>query len=79
MRITFELLRKHKLFLRKTKCSFACDRIEYLGHFISAEVIVTDPRKISAVQNWPVPVNIKQLRGFWGLAGYLGDSYKIMG
>lgn len=30
----------------------------------------TDPKKITVVQHWPIPTNIKLLRGFLGLAGY---------
>lgn len=30
----------------------------------------TDPKKVEAVGNWPIPQNIKQLRRFLGLAGY---------
>ncbi|XP_073813857.1 uncharacterized protein [Musca autumnalis] len=32
--------------------------------------ITTDPNKISAISNWPVPKNIKQVRGFLGLCGW---------
>jgi hypothetical protein len=32
--------------------------------------VSTDLAKIKAIQEWQVPTNVKQLRGFLGLAGY---------
>eukprot|EP00873_Tetraselmis_striata_P004128 jgi/Tetstr1/424392/TSEL_014951.t1 len=32
--------------------------------------IKMDPRKVEAVQQWPVPKTVKDVRGFLGLAGY---------
>ena len=32
--------------------------------------MATDPKNITVVREWPIPVNVKQVRGFLGLAGY---------
>jgi len=66
----FEVMRANKLFAKLSKCAFAVPKVEYLGHFISAQGIETDPAKIKAVKEWPQPTTLKQLRGFLGLAGY---------
>lgn len=75
----FELMRKHSLFAKRSKCDFATKRVEYLGHFIEAGGVSTDPSKIKAVQEWPTPSNLKQLRGFLGLAGYYRKFVKSFG
>lgn len=47
--LVFELMEKHQMFAKASKCVFAIDKIEYLGHFISARGVETDPTKVSAV------------------------------
>ena len=42
----------------------------YLGHVISAEGVSTDPAKIEAVKQWPVPSRVTGVRSFLGLASY---------
>jgi hypothetical protein len=66
----FKLLQQNNLFIKRSKCSFAQHSLEYLGHIIIKNGVATDPAKIEAVKNWPKPSNVKQLRGFLGLAGY---------
>jgi hypothetical protein len=32
--------------------------------------VYVDPNKVASVKNWPVPKNVKGVRGFLGLIGY---------
>ena len=66
----FTLMRTNQMYAKLSKCTFAQTKVEYLGHFISATGIETDPNKLSAVDSWPVPSNVKDLRSFLGLTGY---------
>ncbi|KAF8115984.1 hypothetical protein N665_0024s0011 [Sinapis alba] len=72
-------MRSNKLFAKRSKCEFATSKVEYLGHFIEAKGVSTDPNKLRAVKEWPQPANLKQLRGFLGLAGYYRRFVKGFG
>ena len=37
---------------------------------MSSDGIKTDPEKVKAVETWPVPLNVKELQSFLGLASY---------
>lgn len=73
------MLQQHGLFVKASKCSFAQQHLDYLGHVIGIHGVSTDPKKVMAVQHWPIPKNLKQLRGFLGLAGYYRKFIKGYG
>lgn len=70
LRAVLEILRENRFFAKRSKCFFGQGRIEYLGHLITQQGIATDPSKIEAMQQWPIPTTLKGLRGFLGLTGY---------
>ena len=70
LRIVLSLLRQHQLFAKESKCSFARDRIEYLGYVISREGVATNSEKASAIRDWPVPTMSTEPRGYLGYTGY---------
>jgi len=64
-------LRLNSLFAKRSKCYFAVDNVEYLEHIISEKGVSTDPNKIAAIVNWPLPQTLKQLRVFFGVSWLL--------
>ena len=55
VRQVLQLLRKHKLYAKLSKCSFAQPEVHFLGHVVSAQGSRVDPKKVEIVKNWPVP------------------------
>ena len=70
LRKVLELLRLNQLYVNEKKCSFEQEELEYLGHLISGSGVAADPRKVQDMLNWPIPTDLKGLRGFLGLTGY---------
>lgn len=56
--------------LKPTKCHFAQQQVQYLGYLISEDGVAVDPSKVEAVTSYPQPTDVKELRGFLGLANY---------
>ena len=70
VKAVFQLLRQHKLSVKRSKCFFGAPSVAYLGHVISAQGVAMDPSKVSTVDSWPRPRTVRALRGFLGLTGY---------
>ena len=70
VRLVLEILQREKFYASKAKSSFAQTEIQYLGHIVSAYGIRPDPKKVRAVQSWPVPKNVHNIRSFLGLCNY---------
>ena len=49
--IVLTRLREHKLYAKFSKCEFWLDRVQFLGHVLTPEVISVDPGKMQDVLN----------------------------
>ncbi|POM78809.1 LOW QUALITY PROTEIN: Hypothetical protein PHPALM_3620 [Phytophthora palmivora] len=65
-----ERLANAGLSLKPEKCSFAKQRLEYLGHELTKSGIRPLQKLINSVRNFPAPLNTDQVRRFVHLAGY---------
>ena len=70
LRLVMQKLREHGYYAKFSKCESWLDKVNFLGHVISAEGIAVDPERVRAIQEWNPPKNMKQLRSFLGLASY---------
>jgi hypothetical protein len=70
LRETLEMLRTTGLTLKLSKCYFLRTTIEYLGYVISEAGVQPSNLKIDAVDKFPTPQNVHQVRQFLGLTGY---------
>jgi hypothetical protein len=70
VRLVLEMLRHEKFYMCKAKSSFAQKEIKYLSHIMDKHGIRPDPKKVEAVQTWPVPKNVHDVRSFLGLVNY---------
>ena len=70
LRQVLQLLAENQWKVKLSKCAFAQSSIQYLGYVISAKGVATDDSKVSAIRDWPVPKDAKQLRSVLGMLGY---------
>lgn len=50
-----------------------------MGHITFGEGVKTDPNKVKSMVEWPIPKNLKALRGFLGLTWYYRRFVKRYG
>ena len=70
LRQVLQVLRDNKLYGKLSKSSFYQSQVSFLGHVVSAEGIHMEQDKVKAIDEWPVPRNVKDVRSFLGLAGF---------
>jgi len=70
VRRVLERLRQHRLYANRKKCEFGRRSVHFLGHVISNDGIAMDKSKVSAINQWPTPKSVDDVRSFVGLAGY---------
>lgn len=65
-----QLFRQYGLTLKLSKCRFFDTKVEYLGYEVSSDGIQPGKEKLRAVEEFPTPRNVHEVRQFLGLTGY---------
>jgi len=61
LREIFLRLRKSKMKINPSKCSFLVNKLIFVGNLITPEGIRPDPEKVSAMVQYPAPTDQKRL------------------
>ena len=70
LRGVFEKLSAAGLQLKLSKCYFFKSHIAYLGHIVSKEGIEINQKKITTINEWPVPKTLTEVQSFLGFTNY---------
>ena len=70
IQLVLNKLREAQLYVNPEKCTWMATSVPYLGFEISAEGIRCSKEKVQAVNDWPIPKNVKQVKQFLGLCSY---------
>ena len=63
----FEILRRHKLRLNASKCSFGVGSGKFLGYMVTHRGIEVNPDKIRAINSLQPPRNPKEVQKLTGM------------
>ena len=66
----FDRFKTHGLKVKPSKCVFFRKEIAFLGHIVNQHGIQPQPEKLTAIQQWPTPRCLREVRAFVGLASY---------
>ncbi|CAL1680862.1 unnamed protein product [Lasius platythorax] len=52
------------------KCVFGAPEVVFLGHHISSEGLAPSPQKVQTIQDFSLPITVKDLRRFLGMVNF---------
>jgi len=64
------VLRKNTLYANIEKCTFCLDNIVFLGFVVGRNGFQVDLEKIKAIQEWPIPKSVGDIRSIHGLSSF---------
>ena len=79
LRAVLERLRQNKLTAKPSKCVWAAEKLDYLGHVVGGGTVAVPQARVKAIKNFKKPVTKKDMRAFLGMTGYYHRFIKNYG
>ncbi|RDX83850.1 Retrovirus-related Pol polyprotein from transposon 17.6, partial [Mucuna pruriens] len=70
IRSVLEILRKENLYANLEKFTFCTHEVVFLGFVVGSHGVKVDKEKVEAIQEWPIPKNLSEVKSFHGLASF---------
>jgi len=70
VRQVLDVFRKAKFYCKLSKCEFARETIDFVGHTVSFNTVAMQKSKLQALREWEPPRSVVQLQRFLGFCGY---------
>lgn len=67
-----EVLETNRVVLRKEKCIFNADHVQFLGHQLSQQGIRPLEKYLATIKDFRAPKTVSELQSFMGLVNYVG-------
>jgi len=71
LKLVFDRLRQHHLYLKWDKCDLYAKSVDCLGHLVDSQGIHPDTDKLSCIRDWRTPRNYNDIQRFVGLVNYV--------
>lgn len=70
LELVFQRLNSHGITINLSKCMFGQPSLDYLGYHVSAEGIRPSEEKVKAIDEYPRPETVDELRRFTGMVNF---------
>ena len=70
LRMVLIKFKEANLKLKPSKCYLFQEQCTFLGHTVNADGTTCEQQKVDAVQTWPEPTTVKEVRSFLGTCSY---------